>query len=240
MSYKIIQGDCLEVMRTMSDVDCIITSPPYNMGGVSLGYQPNSTVGQTLYGDDTDNHDDDEYTEKMLECLSLMIQRSVYVFYNIQWVKGTRNLFRNINALYSHKLKDIFIWEKQAVSQIAKGCMARGFEFVFCFGQDNSTVFRKNNFPSNGYVPNIQTWFKSESFPEHHATFPKELPLYFIKNFTKEYETVCDPFMGMGTTGVAALKLGRQFIGIEIDPKYCAMAEKRIKNECGLLIGANP
>jgi site-specific DNA-methyltransferase (adenine-specific) len=237
MTFRIIQGDCLEVMRAMPDVDCIITSPPYNMGGVSLGYQPNSTVGQTLYGEDTDNASDDEYTEKMAIALSRMIMMSRYVFYNVQWVKGTRSLIRRIFDQYNLLLKDIFIWEKQAVSQIAKGCMARGFEFVFCFGKDNSTVFKHNNFPSNGYVPNIQTWFKSESFKEHHATFPKEMPLYFVQHFTKEGETVCDPFMGMGTTGVAALKLGRNFIGIEISPDYCAMAEKRIRSECGLLIG---
>ena len=46
----------------------------------------------------------------------------------------------------------------------------------------------------------------------------------------KDAKTIFDPFMGSGTTGVACVQTGRNFIGIEIDPKYFAIAEKRIKD----------
>jgi hypothetical protein len=52
--------------------------------------------------------------------------------------------------------------------------------------------------------------------------------------------TVLDPFCGSGTTGVAAVKMGRNFIGIELNPEYVAMAEKRIRSECGLLLEMKP
>ena len=50
-----------------------------------------------------------------------------------------------------------------------------------------------------------------------------------IENYTNEGDTILDPFMGSGTTGVACVQTGRNFIGIEIDPDYFAIAERRIK-----------
>jgi len=50
-----------------------------------------------------------------------------------------------------------------------------------------------------------------------------------IENYTNEGDTILDPFMGSGTTGVACVQTGRNFIGCEIDPTYFAIAEKRIK-----------
>jgi DNA modification methylase len=50
-----------------------------------------------------------------------------------------------------------------------------------------------------------------------------------IENYTNEGDTILDPFMGSGTTGVACVQTGRNFIGIEIDPTYFAIAERRIK-----------
>lgn len=63
----------------------------------------------------------------------------------------------------------------------------------------------------------------------HPASFPEELPEFFIKLFSDPGDTVLDPFMGGGTTGLAAVKLGRHFIGVDLDSKYSAMAAKRIE-----------
>lgn len=62
----------------------------------------------------------------------------------------------------------------------------------------------------------------------HPATFPVELPAWFIKLFTKPGDVVLDPFMGAGTTAVACKQLGRHFIGIEINPSYCDIARRRL------------
>jgi DNA modification methylase len=64
---------------------------------------------------------------------------------------------------------------------------------------------------------------------EHPAVFPVGLPRHLITSFTHADETVLDPFMGSGTTGVAAAKLGRKFIGIDIEPKYFNIACRRIE-----------
>ena len=67
---------------------------------------------------------------------------------------------------------------------------------------------------------------------EHDKQHPTQKPLALIKELilscTLEGDTVLDPFMGSGTTGVACVQTGRNFIGIEIDPAYFAIAEKRI------------
>ena len=65
---------------------------------------------------------------------------------------------------------------------------------------------------------------------KHDAQKPIELLRDLVKHFSKENDTVLDPFIGSGTTLVACKELKRQYIGIEINPKYCKIAEERIKN----------
>jgi modification methylase len=232
---KIIQGDCLDVMKGIpyQSIDLIITSPPYNMGNTSLGYQPLSTVGQKHYDKFDDSQDDTKYilwtTSIIKECLRI----SRYVFWNIQFVRSTRNSIFELQKVYKDNLKDIFIWHKQAVSNITakNGGMAKGWEYVFMMGQDNLSTFNHNNFPKNGYVPNIQEWNQREPHPEHHALFPTAMPDYFIEYFTKPKDIVLDPFNGLGTTARSAKKLGRKYIGIEISDKYCEIAQRRLSQE---------
>jgi len=63
----------------------------------------------------------------------------------------------------------------------------------------------------------------------HSATFPEALPSWFIKLFTKKQDMVLDPFLGSGTTAIAANKLGRHYLGIEIKPEYCEDAKARLR-----------
>ena len=62
----------------------------------------------------------------------------------------------------------------------------------------------------------------------HSAVFPEALPAFFIKLFTKPGDVVVDPFVGSGTTVVAAKRLGRQFVGIDIVPEYIRVATRRL------------
>ena len=66
------------------------------------------------------------------------------------------------------------------------------------------------------------------SISEHSTQKPVELCSYLICTYTNEGDTVLDNTMGSGTTGVACVQTGRNFIGIEIDPTYFAIAERRI------------
>lgn len=96
----------------------------------------------------------------------------------------------------------------------------------------------------SGFGKNISNWLgRKKAYPTnvlhmatecsnrgHSAAFPLSLPEWFIRLFTKEGDIVLDPFVGSGTTAVAARKLNRRYIGIDINEDYCRMAEKRYPN----------
>jgi site-specific DNA-methyltransferase (adenine-specific)/site-specific DNA-methyltransferase (cytosine-N4-specific) len=102
---------------------------------------------------------------------------------------------------------------------------------------------RDNSKVGSGFGKNISNWLGREmAYPtnvlhlatecsnkNHSAAFPEDLPSWFIKLFTKEYDTVMDPFMGSGTTIFAAQKLWRNSIGIEILNDYCNTVKKSLK-----------
>jgi DNA modification methylase len=110
----------------------------------------------------------------------------------------------------------------QAFSAGAKKAIARGDsggEYVIPGGRNCRSVW------------NIAT----QSYPEaHFATFPEELPERCIKAGSREGDTVLDPFCGSGTTGAVAMRHGRHFIGIELNPAYVELARKRIGAEVPL------
>ena len=106
-------------------------------------------------------------------------------------------------------------------------------------------MVRDNSKVGSGFGKNISNWIKRDmAYPSnvlhlatecanknHSAAFPQELPEWFIKLFTKEGDTVLDPFMGSGTTLSAAKRLLRQSIGIDIVPEYCEQVRENILSE---------
>ena len=74
--------------------------------------------------------------------------------------------------------------------------------------------------------------FNTASLSEaHFAVFPEDLPALCIKAGTKKGDTVLDPFMGSGTTAQIAQKLGRKWVGIELNPKYIEIIKRRTAQE---------
>ncbi|MCA0454787.1 MAG: site-specific DNA-methyltransferase [Chloroflexi bacterium] len=94
----------------------------------------------------------------------------------------------------------------------------------------------------SGFGKNISNWVgREQAYPnnvlhlatessnrKHSAAFPQELPKWFIKLFTQEGDLVLDPFMGSGTTALAAKALGRHYLGIEIQPEYVELARQSV------------
>lgn len=90
---------------------------------------------------------------------------------------------------------------------------------------------RKKSLPSNHlHIPQTSNQHTIQS--KHPAVFPEELPTFFIKAFSNEGDVVLDPFIGSGTTAVAALRTNRNFIGFEIKSEYVSIANQRIENVC--------
>lgn len=79
------------------------------------------------------------------------------------------------------------------------------------------------------YPTNVLHLATEVSNKNHSAVFPLELPMWFIRLFTQEGDIVLDPFMGSGTTARAALKLGRQYVGIELCKEYVELANRTLQ-----------
>lgn len=107
----------------------------------------------------------------------------------------------------------------------------------------NTDKTRDNSKVGSGFGKNISNWLdRDKAYPSnvlhlatecnnknHSAAFPQELPEWFIKLFTKENDTVLDPFMGSGTTLFVANRMKRNSIGIEIFPEYFKMVNDQLK-----------
>lgn len=116
-------------------------------------------------------------------------------------------------------------WAEKRLTKLGKNDVIR-------FNSNTGSGFGKNiaNWVGKDYVlpGNVLHMATESSNKNHSATFPLELPTWFIKLFTLEGDVVLDPFLGSGTTAVAASELGRHFIGIEVNPKFCQTARDRI------------
>ncbi len=89
-----------------------------------------------------------------------------------------------------------------------------------------STVFSRNTFIASIAFSHLATECNNKN---HSAAFPEELPQWFIKLFTKENDTVLDPFMGSGTTLIVANRMKRNSIGIDIVSEYYDMVKEQLQ-----------
>ena len=100
------------------------------------------------------------------------------------------------------------------------------------FGKNVSNwVGRDKVYPTN--VLHLATECSNRN---HSAAFPESLPTWFIELFTQPEDVVLDPFIGSGTTAVAAKRLGRNYVGIDINERYCRMTEERLRQSQALLL----
>ena len=236
--------DCLKTLKRMKDnsIDCVITSPPYNMNlRIRNGkYCSRQIVKElsTKYSNFDDNLPINEYNELHTNVLKELLRVSKVVFYNIQIVTGSkRSIFKMIGDFHEY-LKDIIVWDK-GVAQPAmqKQVLNRRTELILVFESDYpiSRQFRYANF-ERGTLSDIWEIKRGKKISKNHgAVFPEELVAKIINNFTNENDIVYAPFMGTGTTAIVCKKLKRKFIGSEISESYIKTINERLKNIGDLL-----
>ncbi|MGI6251720.1 MAG: DNA-methyltransferase [Anaerolineaceae bacterium] len=117
-------------------------------------------------------------------------------------------------------------WSRSRLSNLSEKDMRRENSSVGSgFGKNVSAWLERDKvYPSN--VLHLSTECGNKS---HSATFPLELPKWFIKLFTKTGDIVLDPFIGSGTTALAAISLGRNYIGVDINSDYVDLSYERIE-----------
>ena len=219
MSYKLYQGDCLEIMGGIKDksVDLIVTDPPYLMD-----YQSNRRKKEDRF--DKIKNDKGNYMliqDYLEECHRIMKDNTaIYCFcswHNIDFFK---------NEFEKHfKLKNILVWNKNNHGTgDLKGSYAPKHEFIL-FGHKGRTLLREKRIADVIDCPKI-----SSNKLTHPTEKPQDLLEIFIRQSSDVGSIVFDGFMGTGSCGIAAKKLNRNFIGIELDEKYFNIAKNRLEN----------
>lgn len=135
------------------------------------------------------------------------------------------NKARNFAMYQDAVMVPVGDWAKSRLNKLSKTDRSRDESKVASgFGKNVSNwVGRDMVYPTN--VLHMATECANRS---HSAVFPVEMPAWFIKLFTAENDVVLDPFIGSGTTAVAARELNRRFVGIDINEEYCEMARQRV------------
>ena len=237
MVFLLYNDDCLKVMSTLKikSVDMIFADPPYFLsnGGKSISSGKIVSVNKGEW-DKKENYEDvNEFTKKWLMlCYQILKDRGSI------WVTGTyHNIFDIKKAMdeIGYKLINIVIWKKlDPPPLIYKNKFKFSYEFIIwadkgqghLFNYDEMFNIDNDEMEDVWVLPSVQ--MNEKLYGYHPTQKPECLLERIIKASTKKGDIVLDPFMGSGTTGAVAKKLGRQFIGIEKEKRFYLNASNRI------------
>lgn len=204
------QGDCLALLGNIPDgtVDAVITDPPY---GISL--KNNCKNGQTPKRR--------ERSFGVVGDSDSAVARAA-----IKWA-DERELplivFASPWNAWEGNPRNLIVWDKG-------GAMGGGGDIRTCLKRTWELIQVYRNGPMNGNR-DVSVWrhaMRGIDTALHICAKPVELMTRLVERFTSPGDTILDPFMGSGTTGVACVNTGRKFIGIELDAEYFKIASARI------------
>jgi site-specific DNA-methyltransferase (adenine-specific) len=241
MNNQLYNKDCLEVLKELKDnsAKLTFTSPPYNMNlRIRNGkYCSRQIVKEltTKYQNYDDNLSMDDYYQFNKSIIDELLRVSEYVFYNVQFLTGNKPALFKLIGEYHLYIKEFIIWDKKVGQPaIRDGVMNSQFEVILVLTKDTTNAMSRRFADANferGTLSNLWSIGRGKKASDTHgAIFPEELAKQVILNFSNNNDTILDPFMGTGTTGVVSKSLGRNFIGIEIDSDYYQSAINRINN----------
>jgi site-specific DNA-methyltransferase (adenine-specific)/modification methylase len=235
----IYNEDCIETMAKMPDkfIDLVVTSPPYNMR-TRIRNGKYTTREKSEHFSKKYKHFDDalsinNFYEFHSKVLNELLRISKIVCYNFQIVTGSKEAFFKIIGDFNKDIKDIIIWDKGTGQPAMHGMVLNScYEMILILEDDKKAgrVIQNSKF-KRGEMNNILRIGRGKKVCDiHGAIFPEQLPFQLINAFSEKEQLIYDPFMGSGTTGLVAKKLGRNYIGSEISLEYCKIAMERINN----------
>jgi DNA modification methylase len=204
-SATLYLGDCLEVLPTLAGVDAVVTDPPYGIAWT----KPFIANGNSRAHDGIANDQDCSARDAALAYADRAI------------------VFGSFLAPFPQNTKQVLIWHKPGDSGL--------FGTVAGYRRDVEPIFLVGEWPAEP-VNRSSVLRGIAQFRGHTAeatgSHPHAKPVDLLEKLIEPVvgQTILDPFMGSGTTGVACMRLGRRFIGIEIEPKYFDIACERIEN----------
>ena len=226
----ILRADSREIIKHIPDnsIDFILTDPPYNLGKHSTGNIP--LPGRTAMNNDVAEWDmidfnPEEWADEFIRILKPTGNLFIFTSYN--------QLGRWYNCLdHRFDTSNFMIWHKtNPAPKIFKAGFLNSCEMIFtCWNKKHTWNFISQAEMHNFIESSICMKPERLSNPKHPTQKPVGILKKMIEIASNENDIVFDPFMGVGSTGVAALNLNRRFIGVEIDEAYFDAAKKRVKN----------
>ena len=215
-TVRLICGDCLEVLPTLEagSVDAVVTDPPYAiMGG-----------GSSIAGKGIDDAFDVQFYRVWFAELLRLIERLLLLTGGMWMTVDWRGCYAIEQAVCRSRfrLACVGVWDR--------GGLGMGYALRKTY--ENFVVIVSENWQRvKTDEPDVwrHDWFPSSRNSGHQAEKPVELIERAVGLFAGS--TILDPFMGSGTTGVACVRTGRKFIGIEKEPRYFEIAKRRISDE---------
>jgi DNA modification methylase len=199
------EGDCLEIMPTLGKVDAVVTDPPYGLGeGNKKGQSRKNLAAPRQYAGA------DGWDDKPIDLQHIAAMRAT----------SARQIIFGGNYFDLGPAPRWLVWDKENSGDFADG------EMAWCSEPGALRIFRWqwNGFIRKGEMDKV----RAPVYRQHPTQKPIAL-MEWCLGFLPDAQTILDPFMGSGTTGVACVNLGRKFIGIELDPGYFDIACKRIE-----------
>lgn len=216
-------GDARDILPRLQPVDLILTDPPYlvSKGGYASNLQLDGGFGGWMkeYGNQGDIVDCDlEFSDWLpLAFAALTGQAQAYFMTNGRNLKAMQQAAEDAGF----RLHTVLVWDKRAA--LPNKYYQNVTEFaLFMFKGKAFTI-------ADPASKNLVSIFQRDE-SQHPTEKPVELMSFWLRNSSKAGDLICDPFMGSGTTGVAALREGRRFVGIEKDLTHFATACRRIED----------
>jgi site-specific DNA-methyltransferase (adenine-specific) len=231
---ELYQGDCLEIMETIPDVsvDMILADLPYEITAakfdILIPFEPLWEQYNRIAKEDAAM----VFTASQPFTTSLISSNLKNFRYEWIWEKpqGTNPMVAKIQPLKAHENIIVFYRKRptynpqMTISTPYGGFKSKQKKLGEVYG-DLDSKHRDN--PEGTRYPKTVLQFKQEK-GIHPTQKPVPLMEYLIKTYTNENDVVLDNCFGSGTTGVAAKKTGRSFIGIELDEEYFKLGSERI------------
>ena len=219
---KIYNMDCIEGMRQMPDksVDLVVTDPPYliETSGAGIYKQDNKQYVKEL------NEMKDGFSREILDELCRIMKKiNIYFFCSQKQIIPLIDYFvkeKNCNW-------NLLTWHKSNPVPACGNKYLTDTEFILFFREKGVKIYGEYKSKFTYYVTPLNQ--KDKKVYGHPTIKPLDMVSNFIINSSKEGDIVFDPFMGSGTTAVAAMKCNRNFLGYELNPDYYEICNKRIK-----------
>ncbi len=234
VNIRLLKGDALQLLKNIESksIDLIFVDPPYNLSGENHLTCKSGRMAVCNKGSWDQIQNIHKFNRQWVEeCIRILRDDGTI------WISGTLHNHPSIGVILKELnlwiINDIIWFKPNAPPLIQKNRFVPSTELIWVASKSKKYYFNyemARNLSNGKQMRNLWEMQAERHKTSHPTEKPEKLLERIILIGSKEGDTILDPFMGSGTTGVVSKRLNRHFIGIEIDDVYFEIAKKRIEN----------